>query len=92
MVQVYQDKIPVDGARVFLTIEDYGENIIREFKGHTNQEGYCVYSWEIPKNFDDIETLLAFVGVTDGNSSRTEIFKFQVYCLPGEKECKVDGN
>lgn len=92
VVQVYQDKIPVDGARVFLTIEDYGENIIREFKGHTNQEGYFVYSWEIPKNFDDIETLLAFVGVTDGNSSRTEIFKFQVYCLPGEKECKVDGN
>ena len=30
-VNVYRDKIPVEGARVFLTIEDYGEDIIREF-------------------------------------------------------------
>ena len=91
-VHVYRDSIPVEGARVFLTIEDYGEDIIREFRGHTNQEGYFVYSWEIPKTFDDIQTLLAFVGVTDGNSSITELFKFHVYCLPGEKGCKVDGN
>lgn len=91
-VNVYRDNIPVHEARVFLTIEDYGEEIIREFKGHTDKNGYFNYSWEVPKSFDDIETLLAFVGVTDGNSSKTELFKFMVYCLPGEKGCKVDGN
>ena len=91
-VQVFRDKNPVEDARVFITIEDYGENIIREFKGYTNQEGYFVFSWEIPQHFDDIETLLAFVDVTDGNSSKTKLFKFQVYCYPGEKNCKMDGN
>ena len=91
-VNVYRDKIPVEGARVFLTIEDYGEDIIREFKGRTDKNGYFNYSWEIPKSFDDIETLLAFVGVTDGNSSKTKLFKFVVYCLPEEKGCKADGN
>ena len=91
-VQVFRDKNPIENARVFITIEDYGENVIREFRGYTNQEGYFVYSWEIPQRFDDIETLLAFVGVTDGNSSKTELFKFQVYCYPGEKDCQMDGN
>ena len=91
-VQVIRENYPVDGARVDITIEDYGENIIREFKGYTNQQGYFVFSWEIPKSFDDIETLLAFVDVTDGASSKTNLFKFHVYCLPGEKNCKVDGN
>jgi len=91
-IQVYRDKNPVDNAQVFIRIEDYGEDIIREFNGRTNQEGYFVFSWEIPKNFDDIETLLIFVGVTDGISSKTELFKFQVYYLPGEKGCKIEGN
>ena len=91
-VNVYRDRIPVEGARVFLTIEDYGEDIIREFKGNTDKNGHFNYSWEIPKSFDDIETLLAFVGVVDGDSSRTELFKFVVYCLPGEKGCQVEGN
>lgn len=91
-VQVSRDSNPVDGARVDITIEDYGEDIIREFKGYTNQQGYFVFSWEIPKSFDDIETLLAFVDVTDGLSSKTNLFKFHVYCLSGEKNCKVDGN
>ena len=91
-VQVTREYNPVGGARVNITIEDYGEDIIREFKGYTNQQGYFVFSWEIPKSFDDIETLLAFVDVTDGISSKTNLFKFHVYCLPGEKNCKVDGN
>lgn len=91
-IQVNRDQIPVDGAQVFISIEDYGEDIIREFNGRTNQQGHFVFSWEIPKKFDDIKTLLAFVDITDGISSKTELFKFNVYCLPGEKHCKVKGN
>jgi hypothetical protein len=91
-VQVSRESNPVGGARVVIIIEDYGEDIIREFKGYTNQQGHFNFSWEIPKSFDDVETLLAFVDVTDGISSKTNLFKFHVYCLPGEKNCKVDGN
>jgi len=91
-VQVIRGSSPIEGARVFLDIEDYGENIIKEFKGYTDSQGYFVFSWEIPQSFDDVETLLAFIDVTDGISSKTELFKFQVYCLPGEQNCKVKGN
>ncbi len=91
-VHVNRDNSPIEGARVNITIEDYGEDIIREFSGYTNQEGYFEFSWEIPQRFDDIETLLAFVDVTDGISSKTELFKFLVYCLPGENNCEVEGN
>jgi len=83
---------PVEGARITLTLEDYGENIIREFNGFTDSSGLFVFSWEIPKKFDDIETLLAYIDVTYENSSVTKIFKFQIYCLPGESNCKIDGN
>jgi hypothetical protein len=83
---------PVEGARITLTIEDYGENIIREFNGFTDSNGLFVFSWEIPKKFNDIETLLAYIDVTYNDSSVTKLFKFQVYCLPGESNCKVDGN
>lgn len=91
-IQVNRDKIPVNDAQIFISIEDYGEDVIREFHGRTDQQGHFVFSWEIPKTFDDIKTLLAFVDVTDGISSKTEMFKFNVYCLPGEKNCKVRGN
>jgi len=84
--------MPVEGAKVTLTIEDYGEDIIREFEGFSNTNGDFIYSWEIPKNVDDIETLLAYISVTYGSSSTTKLFKFQVYCLPGELNCKVKGN
>lgn len=84
--------IPVEGARVTLTIEDYGENIIREFEGFTNRNGDFIFSWEIPKTFDDLETLLAYISVTDNVSSQTKLFKFQVYCHPGEFNCKIEGN
>lgn len=83
---------PIPGAKVTLVIEDYGEDIIREFDGFTNQNGYFVYSWEIPKSFDDIETLLAYISVSGNGSSQTQLFKFRVYCMPGEDNCKVEGN
>lgn len=83
---------PIEGAKVTLTIEDYGEDIIREFDGLTNQNGYFVFSWEIPKSFDDYETLLTFISVSGNGSSQTHLWKFQVYCLPGTDNCKIDGN
>ena len=83
---------PIEGAKVTLRIEDYGENEVRFFEGFSNNHGKFIFSWEVPKSFDDIETLLAFVSVSYGDFSQTQLFKFQVYCLPGEKGCKVDGN
>ena len=86
----------VEGARVTLTIEKLGqdsdEEPIREFDGFTNEHGDFVFSWEIPKYFDDIETLVTYIDVTYDGSSVTKLFKFQVYCLPGEPNCKTDGN
>jgi len=82
----------INRARVTLTIEDYGENIIREFSGFTDQNGFFIYSWEIPKSYDDYETLLAYIGVSGNGLSQTKIFKFQVYCLPGTKNCNIEGN
>lgn len=91
-VHVTDGTYPIQGAKVTLSIEDYGEDIIREFDGFTDQNGYFVFSWEIPKSFDDIETLLAYISVSGNGSSQTQLFKFRVYCLPGEANCKVDGN
>ena len=91
-VDVSRNDKPVSDAYVRITIEDYGENVIRDFEGRTNENGKFVFSWEIPKSFDDIETLLAYIGVSDNTSSKTVLFKFQVYCLPGESGCKVEGN
>ncbi len=83
---------PIPGAKVTLTIEDYGENVIREFDGFTDQNGFFIYSWEIPKSYDDYETLLAYISVSGNGSSQTSLFKFQVYCLPGTSNCQIDGN
>ena len=91
-VRVSDGYNPIEGAKVTLTIEDYGEDIIREFDGLTNQNGYFIFSWEIPKSLDDIETLLAFISVSGNGSSQTHLWKFQVYCLPGTTNCNVDGN
>ncbi|MDH3617436.1 MAG: hypothetical protein OES14_02965 [Nitrosopumilus sp.] len=91
-VQVTDGYYPIEGAKVTLTIEDYGEDIIREFDGLTNQNGYFVFSWEVPKSFNDIETLLAFISVSGNGSSQTHLWKFQVYCLPGTSNCNIDGN
>ena len=91
-VRVSDGYNPIEGAKVTLTIENYGEDIIREFDGLTNQDGYFIFSWEIPKSFDDIETLLTFISVSGNGSSQTHLWKFQVYCLPGTSNCNIDGN
>ena len=78
------------GVKVYLTIEDYDENIIRELKGFTNEDGDFIFSWEIPEKFDDIENLFAYIRVTYDDSSMTKLFRFQVYCLPCEYNCKID--
>jgi hypothetical protein len=91
-VHVTDGYSPIEGAKVTLTIEDYGEDIIREFDGLTNKDGYFIFSWEIPKSFNDIETLLAFISVSGSGSSQTHLWKFQVYCLPGTSNCEIDGN
>ena len=92
VVDVFRDAKPISDATVRITIEDYGEDVIRDFKGRTDDSGRFVFSWEIPKSFDDVKTLLAYVDVTDDVSAKTALFKFQVYCLPGEAGCKVEGN
>lgn len=78
----------VEGATVFVRVEDYGENILEEFKGETNSDGDYSISYELSKDFTDIETFLVYVDVTDGVSSKTKVFTFQVYCLCGEPNCK----
>ncbi|MBA4452142.1 MAG: hypothetical protein H2B03_03060 [Nitrosopumilaceae archaeon] len=91
-VLVTDGYFPIEGAKVTLTIEDYGEDIIREFDGLTNPNGYFVFSWEVPKSFDDYETLLTFISVSGNGFSQTHLWKFQIYCLPGTVNCKIDGN
>ena len=91
-VKVTDGYFPIEGAKVTLTIEDYGEDIIREFDGFTDPQGYFIFSWEIPKSFDDYETLLAYISVSGNGSSQTHLWKFQVYCLPGTPNCNIDGN
>ena len=91
-VLVTENQIPVDGAKVTLRIENYGENEIRDLQGFTDMNGKFVFSWEIPKSFDDLKVLLAYISVTHGESSQTKIFKFQVYCMPGETGCKIKEN
>jgi hypothetical protein len=78
----------VEGATVFVRVENYGEDILEEFEGITDSNGNYNVSWEISKDLDDIETFLVFVDVTDGIASETEMFSFQVYCLCGEPNCK----
>ena len=90
-VIVTRDSNPVNNAQIRITIEDYGEDILKEFKGRTDSNGRFVFSWEVPK-FDDIKTLLAFIDATDDISVKTILFKFSVYCLPGESGCNIDGN
>lgn len=78
----------VEGATVFVRVEDYGENILEEFKGETDSNGNYSVSYELSKDFTDIETFLVYVDVTDGIASTTKVFTFQVYCVCGEANCK----
>lgn len=87
-VHVTDANSPVDGATVFVRVEDYGENVFEEFKGFTDSKGNYSVSWEIGEGFPNLKTLLAYVDVTDGVSSATKVFTFEVYCLCGEPNCK----
>lgn len=78
---------PIEGAHVFLRIEDYGENILKEFDGFTDNKGQYLISWEIQKNAKQ-ETLLVFIDVTDGIHTQSKVFSFDVWCLCGEPNCK----
>ncbi len=78
----------VEGATVFVRVEDYGENILEEFKGETDSDGNYSVSYELSQDYTDIETFLVYVDVTDGIASKTKVFTFQVYCLCGEPNCK----
>ncbi len=88
LVHVTDSEGPVNGATVFVRVEDYGEDVFEEFKGFTNSEGSYNVSWEISENFPNLKTLLVYVDVTDGLSSTTKVFTFEVYCLCGEPNCK----
>lgn len=78
----------VGGATVFVRVENYGEDILEEFKGETDSDGNYSISWEMSTDYTDIETFLVYVDVTDGIASKTKVFTFQVYCLCGEPNCK----
>ena len=87
-IHVENFKENVDGATVFVRVEDYGENVLKEFKGETDSDGNYSVSYELSKDYTDIKTFLVYVDVTDGISSKTKIFSFQVYCICGEPNCK----
>lgn len=78
---------PVEGARVFVRVEDFGENILKEFNGFTDSSGRYIISWEIPSNAKQ-EKLLSLIDVTDGIHSDSIIFSFDVWCQCGETNCK----
>lgn len=78
---------PIEGARVFVRVEDFGENILKEFTGFTDASGRYIFSWEIPTNAKQ-EKLLSFIDVTDGIKSKSIVFSFDVICLCGEADCK----
>lgn len=88
LVHVTNAGSPVDGATVFVRVEDYGKDVFEEFKGFTDSKGNYSVSWEISEDFPNLKTLLAYVDVTDGLSSSTKVFTFDVYCLCGEPNCK----
>jgi hypothetical protein len=87
-VHVTDAGIPADGVTVFVRVEDYGEDVFEEFKGFTDPKGNYNVSWEISRDFPNLKTLLVYVDVTDGLSSITKVFTFEVYCLCGEPNCK----
>ncbi len=78
---------PIEGAKVFVTVEDLGENTLKEFTGISDSSGRYAISWEVPKNAEQ-ERLLTVIDVTDGIHSRSVLFSFDVWCLCGEANCK----
>lgn len=87
IVTVIDGQEPIDDATVLVRVEDYGENEFRDFEGNTDSNGNYVFSWEIGKKAD-AETLLVFIDVTDGFSSASSVFSFEVVCHCGEPNCE----
>ncbi|MGH9999366.1 MAG: hypothetical protein ACRD90_05860 [Nitrosopumilaceae archaeon] len=87
MVTVTDGQEPIRDVVVLVKVEDYGENKLKDFKGNTDSNGNYIFSWEIDKNAEP-ETLLVFVDVTDGFSSTSSVFSFEVTCHCGEPDCE----
>lgn len=87
IVTVTDGQEPIRGATVIVQVEDYGENILKDFNGNTDSNGKYVFSWEIDKNAE-AETLLVFVDATNGFSSANSVFSFEVTCHCGEPDCE----
>lgn len=79
---------PVEGATVFVRVEDYGEDVFEEFEGLTDSSGQYSISWEIGSDVPNLKKFLVYVDATDGVSSGSKMFTFEVYCLCGEADCK----
>lgn len=79
---------PVEGATVFVRVEDYGEDVFEEFEGLTDSSGQYSISWEIGNNVPNLKTFVVYVDATDGISSSSKTFTFEAYCLCGEADCK----
>lgn len=78
---------PIDGATVFVRVEDHSKTVFEEFEGRTDSNGRYTVSWRISHDFANLKTFLVYVDVTDGFSSSTKMFSFQTYCLCGEPNC-----
>jgi hypothetical protein len=86
-VSVSDGQKTIPDAIVVVKVEDYGENVIQDFEGNTDVDGNYTFSWEINENADD-ETLLVFVDVTDGFTSASLVYTFDVICHCGEPDCE----
>ena len=87
IVTVTDGQKAINGATIFVQVEDYGENKLKEFKGITDSNGQYFFSWEINK-YAEAETLLAFIDVTNGFSSASSVYTFEVVCHCGEQDCE----
>ena len=87
IVTVTGGQEPIRDVIVLVQVEDYGENKLKDFKGNTDSNGNYIFSWEIDKNAKE-ETLLVFVDVTDGFSSASSVFSFEVTYHCGEQNCE----
>ena len=87
IVNVTDGQEPIANAIVLVHVEDYGENKLKDFRGNTESNGNYEFSWEIDK-YAKAETLLVFVDVTDGFSSASLVYSFEVTCHCGEQECE----
>ena len=87
IVTVTDGQEPTSDATVVVQVQDYGENILKDFKGNADSNGKYAFSWEIDKNAK-AETLLVFIDVTNGFSSASSVFSFEVICHCGEPDCE----